>query len=107
MVVKYERIQRLGTPSVLSVDFSPAAIHDQKIQVWVNNSLVKPLGNQRVVPQPLQSVVGAGGILYTFQASTSPASIEFETQPTAVGLTKLVLQVSQHATTELSIFVMP
>src|SRR5690242_19053882 len=66
--VKYERIQRFGTPSVITVQFQQGAIRDGRIQLWVSESLVKPLGNQRVVPQPWNFTIGSGGILYTFSA---------------------------------------
>ena len=42
----YERVERAGTPSVMTLTFADAAIHDGKIRVWVSDSLVKPLGAQ-------------------------------------------------------------
>lgn len=107
MVVKYERIQRFGTPSVLTIQLHPSAIRDRKVQLWVSESLTKPLGTQRVVPQPLQSEIGGGGILYTFPASTSPASVEFQTQPSRIGLTNLTLQIPGRSAVPVKIFVVP
>jgi hypothetical protein len=105
--VEYERIQRFGAPSILTVDFQPAAIHGGTVQLWVSDALVKPLGNQRIVPQPLKSVIGEGGILYTFPATTSPASVEFQTQPSAIGRSELTVRVPGLSEVSTKIFVMP
>src|SRR5438270_5845349 len=87
--LKYERFERFGTPSVVTVRISPAAIKDGKVQLWVSESLIEPLGNQRVIPQPDRSEIGSGGVLYTFPASKTPASIEFQMQPSKVGASEL------------------
>lgn len=105
--VKYERVQRFGTPSVMTVNFPQSSIHDGSVQLWASDNLVKPLGAQRVVPQPTQSVIGGGGILYTFPATTTPTSIEFQTQPSALGSSELRLKVPGRAELDLSVFVMP
>jgi hypothetical protein len=107
MDVKYERVQRFGTPSVLTIDFPASSIQDGAVQLWASDSLVKPLGTQRVVPQPKDSVIGGGGILYTFPATRVPASVEFQTEPSALGLSELKLQVRGKAVFTAKIFVVP
>jgi hypothetical protein len=84
--MKYERIERFSTPSILRIQFGPAAIHDGKIQLWASETLINSLGNQRVIPQPLTSTVGQNGVLYTFAATTVPAGIAFSLEPTAPGI---------------------
>jgi len=91
--VRYERIERTGTPSFMQVSFGSSAIHDGKIELFVSESIVKELGAQRVVPAPQTSVVGNGGLTYTFPASTQPASVEFSLQPSARGIYKFTVQV--------------
>lgn len=86
MLIDYERIQRFSTPSIMTIHFDPAAVKDGKIQLWVSDSLVKELGNQRIVPQPISSVIGNGGILYTFGSSPLPDSIGFALQPSNPGI---------------------
>ena len=105
--MKYERVQRLGTPSLLTIEFPVSSIKDGAVQLWASDSLVKPLGTQRVVPQPQSSVVGGGGILYTFPATTVPASVEFQTQPGVLGRSELKLQVPGNAEVTANIFVVP
>jgi hypothetical protein len=107
MRIKYERYQRFGTPSVMTVDLDPSAIREGTFQLWVSDALVKPLGTQRVVPQPLKSEIGSGGILYTFAAKSIPASVEFQTQPSTLGSSELTLGVPGHQQVRFRIFVFP
>lgn len=107
MDIKYERIERFSTPSILRIRFGPNAIQDGKIQLWVGNDLVNCLGNQRVVPQPATSVVGQGGILYTFPATAIPAEVAFGLEPTAPGIYNLRLRVPGSHELKPRIFVMP
>jgi hypothetical protein len=105
--VKYERVQRFGTPSVMEVSFPASSIQNGAVQLWASDALVKPLGTQRVVPQPKDSLIGQSGILYTFSATTIPASIEFQTQPSGLGTTELKLRVPGKAEWAAKIFVVP
>ena len=105
--VDYERVQRFGTPSVMTINFPATSIQDGVVQLWASDTLVKPLGTQRIVPQPLRSVIGNGGILYTFPVTNVPASIEFQSQPAALGLSELTLRVPGKAELKTRIFVMP
>lgn len=107
MAVKYERVERFSTPSILRIEFSPSAIHEGKVQLWASDSLVKPLGNQRIIPQPLTSVLEHGGISYTFQATSTPASVEFALQPATPGIYDLQLKVPGSPVLPIRIYVMP
>ncbi len=105
--VEYERVQRFGAPSVLTVKINPAAIRNGQVQLWVSEALVKPLGNQRVVPQPEKSELTHGGILYSFPAFETSASIEFQAQPSAIGESELTMGVPGSPNVNLKIYVMP
>ncbi len=107
MDVKYERIERTGTPSVLSIQFSPAAIHDGKVQFWVSESMLEQLGNQRIAPQPAISTVGQGGVLYTFPATAGSASAVLALRPSAPGIFPFTLRVLGSPELHANIFVMP
>jgi hypothetical protein len=84
--VKYERIERTDSPSIMTIHFGPAAIHDGKIRLYVSDSLVKPLGTQRVIPAPQDTMVGDAGLTYTFSASKPPASVDLALQPAGPGI---------------------
>ncbi len=107
MKIKYERIERLSTPSLITIEFGGSAIKDEKLQLLVSESLVKRLGNQRVVPQPAVSRLGDSKIMYTFPANRLPASVQFSLEPSEVGISHLTLQVPGADEAKLTIFVMP
>jgi len=107
MEVDYERFERFSTPSVLTVRIAPTAIHNGTVELWVGEALVKPLGNQRVIPQPDKSQVGNGGVRYTFPASQGQASIEFQLQPSKIGKTELKLRIPGYSEMDLNIYVFP
>lgn len=107
MDVKYERIERYSTPSILTIQFGPSAIHDGKIQLWASEALIKPLGNQRVIPQPSESVLDGTGILYTFASTPKPNSVQFALQPSSPGIQDLTLHVPGSEPLHLRIYVMP
>lgn len=105
--VDYERIERFLSPSILTVNFGHQVIHDGKAQLWVSESLVKRLGNQRVVPQPSTSQVGDNGILYTFEATQTPASVEFALQPGSPGAAELKMQVPGKSPVSMKVYILP
>lgn len=107
MEVHYERVERSATPSILTVQFGPSAITDGKVQLWASETLIKQLGAQRVIPQPLSSVVGEGGILYTFEATKVPASVAFALQPPGPGIGSLSLRVPGFEQRDVRVVVMP
>ena len=84
--LKYERVERASTPSVMTFKFGPAAVHDGKIRLFVSEDVVKTLGAQRVSPQPSESAVGGGGIMYTFPASDANAIVEITLEPPSPGV---------------------
>ena len=105
--VTYERVERHGTPSVLTVHFSPDVIQDGKVRLWVSDDLVKDLGNQRISPQPEASTLERGGILYTFPAGPPPLAAQFSLQPTSIGRSSISFQVPGRRRLSAGIFVMP
>ena len=105
--VRYERVARFGTPSVIRAAFSPDTVKDGRVRIWASGDLIRSLGAQRVVPQPAESVLSAGGVSYTFPAASPPLSVEFSLQPSQPGMHHLTLQVPGRAQANLSIFVMP
>lgn len=107
MDIQFERVERFGTPSILDVQLGPNAIHDGKVQLWVNYAAVKQLGAKRVIPQPASSVIGDDGILYTFAASIPPASVQFALEPSSPGIFPLELRVPGSPMITVKIVVMP
>jgi hypothetical protein len=107
LTLDYERIERAGTPSVMTLNFNSAAIHDGKIQFFISDSIVKPLGAQRISPQPRISAVGDGGITYTFDATQAPATIQIALEPSFPGAHSFRLQLPGEAPIDAKVIVLP
>jgi hypothetical protein len=105
--MKYERIERTDSPSILTLDFGPSAIQNGKITLFVSENLVKGLGTQRIIPAPLTSVVGRGGLTYSFPASTPPATVDLALQPSGPGVYDFTIGVVGAAPIQARVFVVP
>ncbi len=103
----YERIARASTPSIMTFHFGPNAIHSGHIQLYVSDTIVKPLGAQRISPQPAVSALGNGGITYTFDATQLPATAQIALEPSFPGLHHFTVQVIGGQPIAASIFVVP
>ena len=107
LTVDYERVARASTPSIMTLHFGRRAIHDGHIQLYVSDSIVKPLGAQRISPQPAVSALGNNGITYTFDATELPASAQIALEPSFPGRHTFQLQVVGGTAIESSIVVVP
>ena len=105
--VKYERIERTDSPSIMTIAFGPSAIQDGRVKLYVSSSLVKALGTQRVIPAPKDSIVGEGGITYTFPASKPPASVDLALQPAGPGVFNFTIGVPGAEQVRAKIAVVP
>jgi hypothetical protein len=105
--VKYERVERAGTPSILSIAFHEPAVRDGKVELWVDGALTKDLGTQRIIPQPATSTIDNDGIRYVFPVKSLPAGIQFALQPFHPGIYALHMRVEGRATDTFHIVVMP
>ena len=47
MRVKYQRVMRTGTPSMMAIQFSPDAVQNGTVNLFVSDTVVKGLGEQR------------------------------------------------------------
>jgi hypothetical protein len=107
VTLDYERIERASTPSIMTFHFTPAAIRDGKLQLFVSDNLIKTLGAQRVSPQPETSTLGNGGITYTFAATHAPATAQIQLQPSFPGVHRFRVQVDDSQAIEGNIVVVP
>ena len=105
--VKYERIAREETPGILDVQFGPSVIQNGKIKLFISQSVVEELGNQRVIPAPETTAVGGGGLTYTFAATTLPASVQFALQPAKPGIFHFFIQAIGAQPVQGTVVVMP
>jgi hypothetical protein len=85
VAVQYERVERTGTPSMMTVTLRPEAVHDGIARLYVSDSVVSGLGAQRIVPQPATTTIGHDGLTYTFPMSAFHGVIRFELEPSSAG----------------------
>jgi hypothetical protein len=93
MKIDYERVERYQTPSILTIHFGANAIRDGKIQLWVSENLIKPLGSQRIIPQPESSVLAGDGILYSWASTSKANSASFALEPASAGSQTFTLRM--------------
>ncbi len=105
--VHYERIERTGTPSMLIVTLQRAAFVNGVATLYVNDSVVGDLGAQRVIPQPATTLIGDGGLTYTFPGRAPPADVRIELQPAGPGRFPIAIGVPGHAALSANVWVMP
>jgi hypothetical protein len=53
-----------------------------RVRFWASEDLVKRLGNQRVIPQPADSVLNNSGIENSFAAAAPPLTVQFSLEAT-------------------------
>jgi len=107
MQVDYERVERAGTPSKMTLKFGAPALQESKIRLQVSESLVETLGTQRVIPQPEVSAVGPAGVTYTFAATGQPATVAFALEPSFPGVHDVALTVAGEEPLRFRILVLP
>lgn len=107
MTLDYERVQRASTPSVMTFKFDEKAVHNGRIVLYVSDSVVKPLGAQRISPQPAISKIGDGGITYVFPAGKGPSMVQIQLEPSFPGPHKFTVRLEDEPPIDASVFVMP
>ena len=107
MTLEYERIERTTTPSTMSFRFSPAAIEDGAIKVYVSGSAVAELGAQRIATQPASSVLGHDGVTYTFPMTDSKGQVHISLEPSKPGIFQLSVGLAGRDPIHARIIVVP
>lgn len=105
--VKYERVQRENTASMLTILPGQGAVQGDKLQLFVSDALLKQLGTQRVIPQPQTSAVGHGGVTYTFAATQLPMTVQMELKPAELGTQHFSIAVPGDQPVQAQTFVLP
>lgn len=93
MKMTWDRFQRFQTPSIISIHFGPNAVRDGKLQLWVSQSVITRLGNQRIIPQPASSELKAEGLLYTWPSGAHPDSADFGLEPAHPGIYQFTIRL--------------
>ena len=107
LTIKYERVQRENTASMLTILPGPGAVQGGQLKLFVSDTLLKQLGTQRVIPQPEISAVGDGGVTYVFAAKQLPMTVQMELKPAKLGLQHFAVAVSGGSAVKADTFVLP
>jgi hypothetical protein len=107
LMVRYERIERARTPSLIKLELGPEALQSGVAQLFVSNSMVGDLGAERVIPQPERTTIGHNGLIYSFPAQSTPASVMIELRPRHIGVSRVDVGVPGHDSVHMSVFVFP
>ncbi len=114
LTLDYERVERFNTPSILTIHLGANTVDNGQVRLWVDDSVVKRLGNQRISPQPLSSATTDSGVLYAFAAGTHPNSVQFALQPAYAGVSHFTIRLVTHSSIQQpedalteGVFVMP
>jgi len=105
--VRYERVERAGTPSVMTITVNEGAQQNRQLQLFASESVVEVLGAQRIIPQPESSTLTPGGLLYTFPMTSAPAEVSFELEPSFPGVHTFELRVPGASSVQGKVLVLP
>lgn len=104
---QYERIERAGTPSMMTVKIKDQPTSQPFIELFISDSAVSGLGLQRVIPAPQTTTLGDGGLTYRFPRESLPAIVRFEFRPVAAGWYHLAVAADGQAPIHVSVAVLP
>lgn len=107
VMIDYERIERASTPSIMTLHFGPAAVHDGRVEVTISESVVRELGAQRISPQPVISALGPTGLTYVWYTTATPATAEIALQPSRPGSYQFAIQRPGSQPLVRKVFVFP
>lgn len=107
LTLKYERVDRANTSSIMTFLPGQKALQNGTLRLFVSDSIVKQLGAQRVIPAPVSSTLGNGGITYAFAAASLPMTVQIELKPSFVGMQHFTVGVPGGQPIEAKTFVLP
>jgi hypothetical protein len=107
MEVKYERVMRRSTPGTILICFGPDALQNSEVHLFVSREIVELLGNEGISPLPEKSVLGDGGVTYTFPATAGAPEVAIQVEAKSPGFLRWTLQVPGHPAVHQKAWVMP
>lgn len=105
--VKYERVERENTSSIVTILPGPGAMQNGKVQIFLSDTVLKQLGAQRIIPQPESSAIGNGGVTYTFAATALPMTVQIELKPSSIGMHQFTVGIPGGEQLQAKTFVLP
>jgi hypothetical protein len=92
---------------MLKIRLGASALHDGFAMLYVSQSVVDALGAERIIPEPLSTTIGHGGLTYRFAAAGASASVEIALRPAGPGIFGFALAVPGYDTVRARVAVVP
>jgi hypothetical protein len=107
LVLNYDRIERKDAPSVMTLHFGPAAVHNGRIEVTISETVLKDLGARRISPAPVISALGPKAITYVWYTTGLLSSVHITLRPSHAWSQRFAIQVVGSQPIEGSVLVFP
>jgi hypothetical protein len=107
--VRYERLQRHGTPGLVIVRLGHGTAPDGEAHIWVEHSLLAGLAVREILPAPRDSELVPTGMVFSFHvpAEAQSTEVRFVVEAGSFGPVSGHLGLVGGAALPLSVFVFP
>ncbi len=107
--LEYERFARQLGMTALAVDIAPEAARQGEIRLQISQDYLGDVMVQKVTPEPLAVVNGAGKLTYVFTTDevTEPLKVSFDLRPDRVGVQHAEVGIEGAPPTRFRQFVYP
>lgn len=104
---EYERIQRIDTPSTLTLHFPPQVVQSGHVALWIGAETLRDFGVQRTAPTAVEEIVQSDGEVLVFPALPQPLTVRLFLRSTVIGRHRIDLQVHGSAPASVDAMVLP
>lgn len=105
--VEYQRFERHGSQSELTVFLRRAASTDTSVQLWIGDEFLRSVQLQQIVPEPERQISLGDRTLYEVAMRSDTGRVSFYVTPQRIGTRTLELGAPGRATLKRSQFVYP
>lgn len=103
----YERIQRIDTPSTLTVHIAPQAVQAGHVTLWVGADTLRNFGLLRTAPIATEEIVQSDGELLVYPALPEPLNVHLFLRSTLVGFHRIDLQTHGSPQASVEALILP
>lgn len=105
--VEYQRFERHGSPSELTVFLRRSASSDTSVQLWIGGEFLRAVQLQQIVPEPVRQITLGDRTLFEVAVRSDTGRVSFYLMPQRIGARTLELGVPGRATLRRRQFVYP
>lgn len=105
--IEYQRFERHGSQSELTVFLRRAASTDTSVQLWIGGEFLRSVQLQQIVPEPERQISLGDRTVYEVALRSDTGRVSFLVMPQRIGAHTLELGVPGRATLRRPQFVYP